>query len=102
VSKLKKILPDFQIIWIVEYGYNVSIEKKMYLNVYNKIEAANLDGISTYADLSHCIRMAKDIIERKWIWNVWTVDNPCLAKQFKSFGVTSLSSNRPDWIIKHL
>ncbi|MGA1846548.1 glycerophosphodiester phosphodiesterase [Deferribacter abyssi] len=102
IKNLKALLPDYKILWIVEYGYNVPIEKNMYKNVFKKIDAANLDGISTLADLTHCIRMAKDIKKNKWLWNVWTVDNPHLAKQLMNLGVTSLSTNRPDWIIKHI
>ena len=102
VYDLKRILPDCKVLWIVEYGYNVPHEKGMYSKTFKKIEDANLDGISTLADLTHCIRMAKEIKRRGWIWNVWTVDNHHLARQFMNLGVSSLSTNRPDWIIKHL
>ncbi|WP_041223688.1 glycerophosphodiester phosphodiesterase [Deferribacter desulfuricans] len=102
VENLKKLFPNIKVLWIVEYGYNVPNHPKMYKDVYKKIESANLDGISTLADLTHCIRMAKEIKKHNWMWNVWTVDNPHLAKQFMNLGVTSLSTNRPDWIINHL
>ncbi|MGA1862238.1 glycerophosphodiester phosphodiesterase family protein [Deferribacter thermophilus] len=102
VFELKRLFPSTKVLWIVEYGYNVPNHSKMYKEVYKKIESANLDGISTLADLSHCIRMAKEIKKQNWLWNVWTVDNPHLAKQFMSLGVTSLSTNRPDWIINNL
>ncbi|MCB4203491.1 hypothetical protein LF845_00790 [Deferribacterales bacterium Es71-Z0220] len=102
VKRLKLLLPNFTILWIVEYGYNVPKNKDMYSNVYKMILNAKLDGISTYADLTHCIKMAKEIKNHNWIWNVWTVDNPHLAKQLMNLGVTTLTTNRPDWIMKHL
>ncbi len=102
ITILKNIFSNFTMLWIVEYGYNVSIEKYMYKNVLKKIEKACLNGISTFADINHCIKMAKDIKSNNWFWNVWTVDNPYLAKQFMNLGVNSLSTNRPDWIIRNL
>lgn len=38
VAKIKELLPDFTVLWIVEYGYNVPISNKMYCDVYEKIE----------------------------------------------------------------
>lgn len=102
VAELKKILSNMKMLWIVQFGFNVTLERGMYENVFKKIKMANLDGISTYADLIHCKSMAKDIRKNNWLWNVWTVDNPSLAKQLMNLGVTSLTSNRPDWIIKNL
>lgn len=102
MAKIKKLLPDFTVLWIVEYGYNVPISNKMYQNVYEKITSANLNGISTLADLIHCSNMEKEIKKHNWLWNVWTVDNPHLAKQLMNLGVTTLTTNRPDWIMKHL
>ncbi len=102
VRELKKLLPDFTILWIIEFGYNVNISDNMYEEVYKKIEKAKLDGISTFADINHGKKMADAIKKRKWLWNVWTVDNPFLAKEFKKLGVSSLSSNKPDWIIKNI
>lgn len=102
VSILKKNLQDYNILWIVEYGYNQKISKNMYSNTFKKIEKANLDGISTLADLRHCQNLAQEVLKRNWIFNVWTVDNPALALKLKELGITSLSTNRPDWIIKAL
>ncbi|UOD35159.1 hypothetical protein DSN97_02130 [Deferribacteraceae bacterium V6Fe1] len=102
MTKIKKLLPDFTVLWIVEYGYNVPISSKMYDDVYGKITDANLNGISTHADLTHCSNMEKAIKKHDWIWNVWTVDNPHLAKQLMNLGVATLTTNRPDWIMKHL
>lgn len=102
VAELKKVLPRIKSLWIVQFGFNVAIERKMYDNVFKKIKMANLDGISTNADLGHCKNMAKDIKKNGWIWNVWTVDNPYIATQMTKLGVTSITSNRPDWIIRNL
>lgn len=102
VYELKRLLPDFQILWIVEFGQNIPLSKDMYKVVFDKLKNANLDGISTAGDLTHCLKMAKGIRENNWIFNVWTVDNPHLAKRFLNIGVTSLTTNRPDWIIQHL
>lgn len=102
VAKIKELLPDFTVLWIVEYGYNVPISNKMYCGVYEKIRVANLNGISTFANLCHCLNMENEIKKQKWLWNVWTVDNPHLAKQLLNLNVTSLTTNRPDWIIKDL
>lgn len=102
VSELKKVRPDIKALWIVQYGYNVQVEKNMYKKVFKKIENASLNGISTHSELEHCIKMAKTIKESNLIWNVWTVDNPFLAKKMLSLGVSSLTTNRPDWIMQHL
>jgi len=102
VSTLKKYLPDHTLLWIVEYGYNHALSKNMYQETITKVEKAHLDGLSTLADLRHCQNLAPEIIKRQWIFNVWTVDNPALARKLKELGVTSLSTNRPDWIIKAL
>lgn len=102
VYELKKLLLEFNILWIVEFGHNVPLSKDMYSIVYDKLKAGSLNGVSTASDLTHCIKMAKDIMDNNWIFNVWTVDNPHLAKRFLNLGVTSLTTNRPDWIIQHL
>ncbi len=102
VLALKKMFNDLKVLWIIEYGYNVAIEKSMYTNVFRKIEFASLDGVATHAELTHCLKMAKGIKANRLFWNVWTVDNPHLAKQLKKLNVDSLTTNRPDWIMKNL
>ncbi len=102
VSRLKQIFENFRILWIVQFGVNAPVGKGMYRDVLKKVEAAKLDGIASFAEVEHCSKMARDIRKNGWLWNVWTVDNPHLARQFMHLGVVSLTTNRPDWIRQHL
>jgi glycerophosphoryl diester phosphodiesterase len=103
IKKIKSILPEYNCLWIVEFGYNVpKFSKNNLLNVIRKTLTANLNGISSFSNLEDCKNLAPLIKENSFFWNVWTVDNPHLAKEMKMLGLDSLSTNRPEWIRKHL
>ena len=102
VKEVKKRLKDVRVLFIAEYGYNVPEEPYVYDYMIELVESAGLDGISTCASLFHGRKFSEKLKSRDFIWNVWTVDNPYLAVEFKKLGVTSLTTNRPGWIISHV
>ncbi len=103
IKKIKSNLKEYRCLWIVEFGYNVpNYTEQTLLDVVNKINTANLDGISSFAEIEHCKQLEPHIKNNNFFWNVWTVDNPHLAKDMQQLGLNSLSTNRPGWIKKNL
>ncbi|WP_456396691.1 glycerophosphodiester phosphodiesterase [Desulfurobacterium sp.] len=102
VKELKRRLKDVKVLFIAEYGCNVPENPDVYDYLIELMKSAGLDGISTCASLFHGKRFSEKVKNRSLIWNVWTVDNPYLAAEFRKLGVTSLTTNRPDWIISHV
>ncbi|SNR69301.1 glycerophosphodiester phosphodiesterase [Desulfurobacterium atlanticum] len=102
VKEIKKRLKDVRVLFIAEYGYNVSEDSFVYDYLIELVKSAGLDGISTCSSLSHGRKLSEKLNNEDFIWNVWTVDNPYLAVQFKKLGVSSLTTNRPDWILSHV
>ena len=102
VKELKKQLKDVRVLFIAEYGYNVPGKPYVYDYLIELVESAGLDGISTCSSFYHGVKLSEKLKKENFIWNIWTVDNPYLAREFVKLGVSSLTTNRPDWIIKHL
>ncbi|OMH40947.1 glycerophosphodiester phosphodiesterase [Desulfurobacterium indicum] len=102
VKRLKEFFLRNRVLFIVDYGYNVPNRDGIYEDIVSMVKSASLDGVSTCPSLKHGREATTFFKSAGLFWNVWTVDNPYLAKEFKSLGVDSLSTNRPDWIISQV
>ncbi len=102
VKRLKELFPHNRVLFIVDYGYNVPDRDGVYEDIVLTVKSASLDGVSTCASLKHGREAGSLFKSAGLFWNVWTVDNPYLAKEFEALGADSISTNRPDWIISHV
>ncbi|WP_022846128.1 glycerophosphodiester phosphodiesterase family protein [Desulfurobacterium sp. TC5-1] len=102
VKTLKRFFPENRVLFVVDYGYNVPDREGVCAAIALAVKGASLDGVSTCADLRHGKKAAEVFKSAGLFWNVWTVDNPYLAKEFKALGVDSISTNRPDLIAAYV
>lgn len=93
-------LPAFRCLWIGEFGYNIEEGADMYDRALRMVEEGGFSGFSTKSDRHHVAEMKKRLGGK--ILNVWTVDSADDAKFYKELGISSLTTNRPDLIIKNI
>ncbi|MGE4265797.1 MAG: glycerophosphodiester phosphodiesterase family protein [Deferribacterales bacterium] len=96
-AEAKRVLPEYRVLWIGEFGFNIQLDDGMYDHAEKLVRQANLDGFSTRADRIHVPVMRERLKDLSL--NVWTVDDPQDALFYQEAGVDSLTTNRPERII---
>lgn len=94
MKNIREALPDFRTLWICEFGCNLPVSEGMYEAAEKMVRDGGFGGFSTKNDRKHCAEMRKRLSDL--IFNVWTVDNPDDARFYKSLGISTLTTNRPD------
>ncbi len=104
ISKLKSMLPEYKMLWLLNLDYFwprwlTLINKK---KILKRIKYNNLDGINIWAGQI----LNKDFIDffKKSGYSiyVWTVNEPEQARILLSFGIDSITTDRASWLKQQL
>lgn len=105
ISALKKALPAFECLWLVnapssdpkKQAQNLSLDQ-----LIQRCRAANLNGLSFNQNFPIEADGAKKIHAAGLVFHVWTVDLPQIARRWVDLGVDSITTNRPGWLREQL
>jgi len=103
ISRIKKSLPRFEVIWVKRIGIEKSV---LYLNglskVIAKIKKNNIDGLN----LSYSRFLSRNVVEKVKSNNIkffiWTVNDTRKASRLLEFGVDGIVSDKAGWFKDHL
>lgn len=92
--------PAYRCLWIGEFGYNIPKTADMYDKALQMVLDGGFAGFSTKSDHKHVTEMKNRL--GGMMLNVWTVDSAQDAQFYRGLEISSLSTNRPDMIIRSL
>jgi glycerophosphoryl diester phosphodiesterase len=96
VEALKAARPDLRVFWLINVRSNWLGRSKLKLaDVLDRIIELDADGLGLRCHSGIHREMVKAILEADLHLNVWTVDDAVDARRYASFGVTSITTNRP-------
>lgn len=103
VRKLKKARPDLQAYWLIDVGSNWLGRSKLKIEtVLETLAQLKADGLGLRCHSGIHRELVQNILEAGFRLNIWTVDEPMDARRYASFGVSSITSNRPAFILDAL
>ena len=96
VRALKARRPEMAVYWLIDVQSNWLGCSKLKLNDVLKIaQELRCEGLGLRCHSGINREMVRAILDAGLELNIWTVDDPIDARRYASFGVTSISSNRP-------
>lgn len=102
LEAFKKASPGIKTLWLAVMETDSSggpvPSPAAALETLKRIKA---DGLSTSQNLNDRAYI-KTVTAQGYDYHVWTVDDPQTAQRFAKWGAASITTNRPDYIKKHL
>ncbi len=96
VEAIKKMRPGLKVYWLIDVRSNWLGRSKLKLaDVLDTLVEIKANGLGLRCHSGIHREMVKAILEADMDLNIWTVDNPVDARRYASFGVSSISTNRP-------
>ncbi|MGJ8654641.1 MAG: glycerophosphodiester phosphodiesterase family protein [Opitutaceae bacterium] len=96
VRALKARRPEVAVYWLIDVQSNWLGRSKLRLDdVLQTAKELQCEGLGLRCHSGIHRRMVQAILDAGLELNIWTVDDPSDARRYASFGVTSISSNRP-------
>jgi glycerophosphoryl diester phosphodiesterase len=98
----KKLMPDIPVYWLISTKQNKETEQPLPHSMKNidKVKAAGLNGID-----AHYAGVTKEFADKLHAEGmklyVWTVDELADAQAMKNMGVDSITTNKPDVLLKY-
>jgi glycerophosphoryl diester phosphodiesterase len=106
ISAVKKALPDFEALWLVNAPPSDPKKKKEKVLTLDELiaqcRAAKLNGLSFNMNYPLEKDGAKKIHDAGMVFHVWTVDLPQIAQRWIDLGVDSITTNRAGWLREQL
>jgi glycerophosphoryl diester phosphodiesterase len=100
IKRLKALRPRLRSYWLLDVGSHWLWRSKLKLDdVLAKVVRLRADGLGLRAHSGIHREMVEEILRAGLELNVWTVDDRAEARRLASFGVSSITSNRPDWVV---
>ncbi|MGZ0707129.1 glycerophosphodiester phosphodiesterase family protein [Coraliomargarita sp. W4R53] len=96
VKRIKALRPELMVYWLIDVKSNWLGRSQLKLSdVLDDLVEADADGLGLRCHSGIHREMVKAILEADVDLNVWTVDDGVDARRYASFGVSSISTNRP-------
>ncbi len=105
LSAIKKALPAFECLWLVNAPSSDPKKKDQNLSLdelIRRCHAAKLNGLSFNMNFPLEPEGAKKIHAAGLVFHVWTVDLPQIAHRWIDLGVDSITTNRAGWLREQL
>lgn len=96
VRALKTRRPELAVYWLIDVQSNWLGKSKLKLDdVLQTAKELQCEGLGLRCHSGIHREMVQAILDTGLELNIWTVDDPIDARRYADFGVTSISSNRP-------
>ncbi len=103
LKAVKKALPDYQALWLVNAPSSDPKKKSPTLDdLIRDCRAAGFSGLSFNQNWPLETDSVKKIKAASLLMHVWTVDLPQIAQRWIDLGVDSITTNRPGWLREQL
>jgi len=98
LAEIKKLIPEYRILWLLGSGFYWSQWHIMKKKIKNKLLIHNLDGVNVYE---------KNLINKKIVSYfqknglsiyAWTVNDPAKALKLVKSGINGITSDKPTWL----
>lgn len=100
IAELKALQPKLRAYWLLDVGANWLGRSKLKLEqVLAELAELRADGLGLRAHCGIHREMVETILRAELDLNIWTVDDPVEARRLASFGVSSITTNRPEWLV---
>lgn len=101
VKALKKRNPSLKVYWLVDAKSNWLGRSQLKLaDVQDTLVDIRADGLGLHSHSGIKRGMVKSILESDVHLNIWTVDAPEEARRYNSLGVSSITTNSPQAVLK--
>lgn len=102
-KKVKQLRPEMRVQWLLEAKSNWLGRSNLKVeDVLETLIGTNIDSIGVQNHSGINRMMVKSILGASVRLNIWTVDDPAEARRYASFGVSSITTNRPKAILDAL
>ncbi|MFO0809209.1 MAG: glycerophosphodiester phosphodiesterase [Gemmataceae bacterium] len=102
IAAVKKARPDLPAYWLVSLKPKKGEKPPVAEDILAKAKAIKADGLDLSADDSLDAALAAKIKAAGLRLDVWTVDDPIVAKRMVAIGVDGITTNRPAWLREQL
>jgi len=104
ISLAKKAMPQYKALWLLDldYYWYTSFFKPNKSGILKKLRAKKLDGIDVWADKFATESFLKTFKENNFLFYLWTIDNPIIAKKYLDWGADAITTNRAHWMKEQL
>jgi len=101
IAEVKRTIPGVKAIWLV--GYHKDDETGLWNptigQIIPRLRQCKADGLGTEANREAVTAdFVRELRNAKIEFHTWTVDNPDTARYFRSLGVESITTNRPEFM----
>ncbi len=100
LTKLKKLLPDFEMYWIVDD--KIPIFKKNLDTIIEYCKNSGLDGLDFDEKMISSKTVIDKIHEADLKIYCWTVNNPERAKDLRNWNIDGITSDRAHWLSEQI
>jgi glycerophosphoryl diester phosphodiesterase len=101
IKALKKRNPALKVYWLVDAKSNWLGRSQLKLaDVQDSLVDIRADGLGLHSHSGIKREMVKSILESDVHLNIWTVDAPEEAQRYNSLGVSSITTNSPQAVLK--
>ena len=103
LKAVKKALPDYQALWLVNAPSSDPKKKSPTLDeLIRDCRAAGFSGLSFNQNWPLEATDVKKLKDASLLMHAWTVDLPQIAQRWIDLGVDSITTNRPGWLREQL
>lgn len=96
----KKEMPHYKALWLLDldYYWYTSIFAPNSLKIIQKLNQNNLDGIDVWAGKFANEKFLKTFKDKNFLFYLWTIDEPSVAKKYLEWGADAVTTNRANWL----
>lgn len=105
IAEVEKLRPELKTYWLVRYKQDdAGVWSPTAEEVISTLKRIKADGLDTQAETKVVDRVFVDKLRAAgpFDFQVWTVDDPKVARFYKNLGATGITTNRPGWLRKQL
>ncbi|MBC2608018.1 glycerophosphodiester phosphodiesterase family protein [Pelagicoccus albus] len=102
VTRLKREAPELVVNWLVSLESNDGVISPAPKELLQVLKLTGADGIGVEAIPDISAEFVAAIRGGGWAFHVWTVDQVALARKLAQFGSKSITTNKPDLILRAL
>lgn len=106
IAESKRLLPKIKAHWLT--GYRQKIEGGPWTptaaEIARTVRQCNADGVGTQGNCDVLTESFLNSLHEAGVdeFHVWTIDDPAIAKYFKSKGALGITTNRPEFLRREL
>jgi glycerophosphoryl diester phosphodiesterase len=98
ITKLKKELPQYKMLWLVESRPRLLVLSMRTDSLIRKAHKSGLDGINIGDSRYLTHKLISRLKSAGLLVYTWTVNNPVRARELASYGVDAITTDRAAWM----